>query len=68
VDLNWRETVGDRLAWHWANQARPRLAGLTDDAYRWQPVPGCSSMRPRAEAATDLAAGAGVLDWANRHR
>lgn len=28
---------------------RPRLTGLTDDEYFWEPVPGCWSVRPDAE-------------------
>jgi hypothetical protein len=44
---------------------RNRLAGLTDEEYRWEPVPGCWSVRPRAEATTSRARGKGawVLDF-----
>jgi hypothetical protein len=35
----------DQLDWHWSRQLRPRLAGLTDDEYFWEPVPGCWSLR-----------------------
>ena len=31
----------DQLDWHWRNQLRPRLDGLTDDEYFWEPVPNC---------------------------
>ena len=31
----------DQLDFHWTHQLRPRLAGLTDDEYFWQPVPAC---------------------------
>lgn len=31
----------DQLDLHWRQQLRPRLAGLTDDEYFWQPVDGC---------------------------
>jgi hypothetical protein len=51
----------DQLTWHWDNQFRPRLVGLTDEEYLWEPVDGCWSLRPRAEARTPMAAGAG--DW-----
>lgn len=30
---------------------RPRLAGLTDDEYRWEPVPGTWSVRPRPDGS-----------------
>lgn len=33
--------LAEQLDWHWSNQLRPRLAGLTDDEYFWEPVPGC---------------------------
>lgn len=33
--------VADQLDWHWQNQLRPRLTGLSDDEYFWEPVAGC---------------------------
>jgi DinB superfamily len=56
----------DQLEWHWEHQLRPRLAGLTDEEYFWEPVPGCWSIRPRAQATTPQAMGSGelVLDYA----
>ncbi len=36
----------DQLEWHWTQQLRPRLAGLTDDEYRWAPVPDCWTVHP----------------------
>ena len=55
----------DQFTWHWDNHLRPRLVGLTDDEYLWEPVNGCWSLRPRAEATTAMAAGSGgwLLDW-----
>ncbi|MFJ3759955.1 DinB family protein [Streptomyces sp. NPDC090080] len=41
--------------------AQVRLTGLGDDEYLWEPVPGCWSVRRRAEATTPGAYGAG--DW-----
>ena len=38
-----------------------RLAGLTDDEYRWEPVPGCWSVRPRGQSRSGRPAGGG--DW-----
>lgn len=37
------DTIGllaEQLDWHWTNQLRPRLAGLTDQEYFWSPHPG----------------------------
>lgn len=44
--------------------AEVRLAGLTDEEYLWEPVPGCWSLRRREQAATPRAFGPGewVLD------
>ncbi|MGH3637483.1 MAG: DinB family protein [Mycobacterium sp.] len=33
--------LADQLDWHWKHQLRPRLDGLTDDEYFWEPVAGC---------------------------
>ncbi|MBN9756200.1 DinB family protein [Pseudonocardia sp. Ae707_Ps2] len=45
---------------------RPRLAGLTDDEYHWEPVPGCWGVRRRGESVTPPGAGPGdwVIDFA----
>lgn len=60
------ELLRDQFEWHWQHQLRPRLDGLTDDEYFWEPVPGAWSLRPRGTAVTSMAAGAGdmVIDWA----
>lgn len=57
--------LAEQLEWHWREQLRPRLEGLSDEEYLWEPVPGCWSLRPRDQATTALAAGAGqiVIDW-----
>lgn len=33
--------LADQLDWHWQHQLRPRLDGLTDAEYFWEPVAGC---------------------------
>ncbi len=50
----------EQLTWHWEIQARPRLEGLSDEEYFWEPVPGAWSIRPRGEARTAMAAGGGA--------
>jgi hypothetical protein len=66
MDIEWIEQLGDQLDWHWTNHLRPRLDGLTDDEYLWEPVAGCWNVRRRAEATTPMAVGAGdvVIDYA----
>ncbi|OLR90983.1 DinB family protein [Actinokineospora bangkokensis] len=45
--ISWNSELLDQLTWHWDNQLRPRLDGLTDAEYHWEPVPGCWGVRPR---------------------
>jgi hypothetical protein len=63
--VNWNTELLDQLTWHWDNHLRPRMAGLTDEEYFWEPVENCWSIRPRAEARTSMAAGSGdfVMDY-----
>jgi hypothetical protein len=37
--LPWNQLLLDQLEHHWTGQLRPRLDGLTDDEYLWEPVP-----------------------------
>ncbi|WP_250034819.1 DinB family protein [Paractinoplanes maris] len=46
MDVNWNETLREQWTWHWDNQVRARLDGLTDDEYFWSPVPGAWTVRP----------------------
>jgi len=64
------EALLDQLDFHWRHQARPRLDGLTDEEYLWEPVPGTWSARPREEQpppSVTARAGGGrwQLDWAH---
>lgn len=59
--IDWNTELADQLDWHWQHQLRPRLDGLTDAEYFWEPVTGCWSIRPRAEATAPLALGPGDL-------
>ena len=56
----------DQLEWYWDNQLRPRLEGLTDEEYLWEPVPGCWSLRPKGESVAPVQAGEGdiVIEFA----
>lgn len=38
--------LADQLDFHWRNHLRPRLDGMTDDEYFWQPVPNCWTVHP----------------------
>ncbi|WP_353355169.1 DinB family protein [Intrasporangium sp. DVR] len=63
---DWTGHLIEQIDWHWTNQLRPRLDGLTDDEYFWQPTPGAWTVHRRGEGATDLDAGSGdfTIDWA----
>ncbi|GAB3447007.1 DinB family protein [Streptomonospora sediminis] len=40
-----------QLELHWDTAVRPRLHGLDDDEYFWEPVEGCWSVRPCADGS-----------------
>jgi hypothetical protein len=61
MPLDWTAQLLAQLTWHWDHHVRPRLDGLTDDEYFWEPVKDCWSIRPRAQARTAMAAGGGDL-------
>jgi len=58
MDIDWTHELVDQLEFQWGNHLRPRLASLTDEQYLWEPVPGCWSVRRRADASGNSAAGA----------
>jgi hypothetical protein len=55
MGIDWAYGVRDQLDWHWAAQLRPRLDGLSDGEYLWEPVAGCWSVRPRGDTY--------AIDW-----
>jgi len=59
-----RELV-EQLELHWSEHLRPKLDGLTDEEYFWEPVAGCWNVRPRAEASAPAAdySGTHVADY-----
>jgi hypothetical protein len=56
---SWNPILTEQLEWHWTNQLRPRLDGLTDDEYLWEPVPSTWNVRPRGEHSSEIAHGSG---------
>ena len=55
--MTLNELLTDQLDFHWTHQLHPRLSGLTDEEYLWEPVPGSWSVRPSATGAV-------AIDWA----
>jgi hypothetical protein len=66
MELDWNAELLDQLEWHWQHQLRPRLDGLTDAEYFWQPAPGCWNISRRGESTAPISAGAGefTMDYA----
>lgn len=66
MDINITEEMVRQLDRHWQNAARPRLDGLTDDEYFWEPVPDCWNVRRRGDSTAPIAAGSGdfTVDFA----
>ncbi len=56
----------DQLDSHWTDQLRPRLAGLSDEEYFWEPVAGCWNVAARGTSAAPIQAGSGThtIDFA----
>src|SRR4051794_36569358 len=45
--MNWGRLLVGQLDFYWTAHLRPRLAGLTDEEYFWEPVADCWSLRRR---------------------
>jgi DinB superfamily len=66
MDIDWNTELVDQLDWHWQNHLRPRLDGITDEEYFWEPVTGCWNVRSRGQSTASRMAGSGdfVLEFA----
>lgn len=60
-DLTLNDLLRDQVDWHWVNQARPRLDGLTDEEYFWEPSPDSWNVRPRGAGNAPVHAGSGAV-------
>ena len=49
MGLDWGRLLVGQLAFYWDVHLRPRLDGLTDEEYFWEPVEGCWSLRRGAD-------------------
>jgi hypothetical protein len=57
--IDWSHQLVEQLDWHWRRQLRPRLDGLSDEEYLWEPVPGAWNVRRRGTSGAPMAAGGG---------
>jgi hypothetical protein len=55
--MDWTDMLLDQLTYDWDDKARPRLVGLTDDEYLWEPVAGTCTPIGRSAGRTERAAG-----------
>lgn len=61
--ISWTAEVLDQIDTHWQERLRPRLEGLTDDEYFWEPVPDCWSVHRRGESKAPMSLGSGEFTW-----
>lgn len=55
-----------QLRWHWDHHLSPRLEGMTDEEYHWEPAAGAWGLRPHGTAGRpdyEGAVQAGSGDW-----
>lgn len=52
--MDWNPLLRDQISWHWTNQLRGRLDGLTDDEYLWEPAPGSWTVHPRPDGTATI--------------
>lgn len=63
--MDWTTELVDQLDWHWQHQARPRLEGLSDAEYYWEPVADSWNIRPRGTSRyLEVGTGPFVVDFA----
>ncbi|WP_433383493.1 DinB family protein [Actinoplanes sp. CA-142083] len=46
MTVDWGPLIVGQLEFYWDAHLRPRLDGLTDEEYLWEPVEGCWSVHP----------------------
>lgn len=66
TSIDWNDELLAQLTYHWEAQQRPRLEGLTDEEYLWEPVPGSWNVRPRGStspAVWQAGEGAFTIDY-----
>ncbi len=58
--MDWNFQLVEQMDRHFTRRLRPRLEGLTDDEYFWEPVPSWS-IRPRGAAVSPAPIGVGTF-------
>ena len=67
MGIDWAYQLTEQLDWHWRGQLRPRLNGLTDEEYFWEPVSNCWNVRPRGQGTAEDPSEGGrfIMDFAD---
>jgi hypothetical protein len=63
VAIDWNSEVLNQIETHWQQRLRPRLDGLSDEEFFWQPVPGCWTISRRGESQAPISYGSGEFTW-----
>jgi hypothetical protein len=58
--MDWNFQLVEQIDRHWTRRLRPRLGGLSDEEYFWEPVPSWS-IRPRGSAVSTAPVGVGAF-------
>ncbi|MFJ3956278.1 DinB family protein [Arthrobacter sp. NPDC090010] len=58
-EMGRSERIADQLDRHWHKNLRPRLHGLSDEEYFWEPVRDCWSIRPPGTSGVSMPAHSG---------
>jgi hypothetical protein len=59
VSMDWPRMLDEQLSWWWDGALRPRMNGLTDSEYFWEPAPGAWGIRPKGTSTAPVSAGTG---------
>ena len=46
MTTDWSQRLVGQMSFYWEAHLQPRLVGLTDPEYLWEPAAGCWSLRP----------------------
>ncbi|MDN3239535.1 DinB family protein [Glycomyces tritici] len=54
MTVDWNALILGQMEFYWDAHLRPRLEGLTDEEYLWEPAEGCWSLRPGPDGALGM--------------
>lgn len=60
LDIRWLDELLQQIDEHWTQHLRPRLDGLTDEEYLWEPVASWN-IRPRGTSTAPVQGGSGEM-------